>query len=114
MSGHWGLRCLKFAVFGVLFVLGAGWLVQTLWNDLMPGLFGWKEVTWAQALGLLVLARILVGGFHGRGCGYGSGGWRRRMAEKWEKMSPEEREKFRKGMGSWCGPWTETPAEPKA
>jgi hypothetical protein len=27
------------------------------------------------------------------------------MAEKWEKMTPEEREKFRQRMGSRCGPF---------
>jgi hypothetical protein len=30
--------------------------------------------------------------------------WRRRMRERWERMTPEEREKFREGMRGWCGP----------
>jgi len=25
-----------------------------------------------------------------------------RMAKRWERMTPEERERFRQGMGRWC------------
>ena len=30
--------------------------------------------------------------------------WKRRMAARWEKMTPEERERFRAGWGD-CGHW---------
>ena len=29
--------------------------------------------------------------------------WRRRMHERWEHMTPEEREKFRQGVRERCG-----------
>jgi len=29
--------------------------------------------------------------------------WRARMAERWQRMTPEEREKFRAGMRGHCG-----------
>ena len=86
----------------VLFIVIGGEVVQQLWNWLAPTLFGWREVTFWQALGLLALCRILFGGFGGSGGGYRSR-YRRRMDERWEKMTPEEREKFQQGMRSRCG-----------
>ncbi|MBI5171217.1 MAG: hypothetical protein HZA61_17150 [Candidatus Eisenbacteria bacterium] len=77
-------------------VLGA-WVVMTLWNWLTPGLFGWPTLRLPQALGLLVLCRILFGGFGMHGGGP-RGAVKRRMFERWEGMSDEERAKFREGM----------------
>ena len=36
---------------------------EHLWNWLMPAMFGLQTVTFWQALGLLVLSKILFGGF---------------------------------------------------
>ena len=80
----------------VLFVWIGGEVVRLLWNWLLPPLFGWRIITFWQALGLLALCRILFGG-HGL-CGSRSGmrsNMRRRMAERWERMTPEERERAR-------------------
>jgi hypothetical protein len=85
-----------------LFIWIGGELVMHLWNWLMPALFGIRQITFWQAFGLLALCRILVGG-HGVRGSHHSGGRRRikeRMDERWEKMTPEEREKFRQ---SWRG-----------
>ncbi|HOP65338.1 MAG TPA: hypothetical protein PK906_18310, partial [Spirochaetota bacterium] len=38
--------------------------VKLLWNWLMPELFGLTSITFLQAFGLILLARLLVGGFH--------------------------------------------------
>ena len=90
-------RILKFLVFGVLFVAIFGFAVMRLWNWLMPGLFGLHALTYWQALGILILSKILFGGF--RGGRHGSPWyWRRRMTERWQQMTPEEREKFRQGL----------------
>ena len=78
-----------------------GEVVMHLWNWLLPMLFGWRQITFWQAVGLLALCRILFGGFGGRG--FHRSNFRRRMAERWERMTPEEREKFRHGMRSHCG-----------
>ncbi len=75
-------------VFLLFLALGGG-VVQQLWNWLMPTIFGWRQVTFWQALGLLALCRILFGGL-GRHGGYRS--------RRWEHMTPEERERFRQGM----------------
>jgi hypothetical protein len=90
------LRILKFVLFAVLFVAALatlGFVVKGLWNWLMPALFGWKLIGYWQAVGLMILSKILFGGFSGS---RGRGGYRRpRMRERWGQMTPEEREKFR-------------------
>ena len=104
-------RFARFLLFALAAAIVAGFVVMALWNRLMPQLFGWPLISFWQALGLLVLARILFGGFRGRpGANFH---WRRRMMERWEKMTPEEREKFREGMQR-CGPFAPAAPEPKA
>lgn len=112
MKRNWAVRGLKIALFAVLFVTVFGYVVMRLWNWLLPALFGWHQIGFWQALGILVLSKILFGGFHGRHGGHSFG--RRRMMERWEHMTPEEREKFRHSMRGRCGSFG-TPAEaPKA
>jgi hypothetical protein len=95
----------------VLFCWLFGEIVMHLWNWLLPPLFGWHTVGFWQALGLLVLCRILFGGFRN---GAPRGGNRRRhWAEQWEKMTPEERERFRHSWRSRCGGLPPTPSESK-
>jgi hypothetical protein len=84
-----------------LFICFGGWSVMMLWNWILPPLFGWRSITFWQALGLLMLCRILFGGISGRGLHRSR--WRGRMGGRWESMTPEEREKFRQGMRSRCG-----------
>ncbi|MDQ2843286.1 MAG: hypothetical protein M3Y72_20065 [Acidobacteriota bacterium] len=74
---------------------------MSLWNVLMPGIFNVRTISFWQALGLLLLSKILFGGF--RPSVGGGGRWRRRMIERWEQMTPEEREKFKQGMRRGCG-----------
>jgi len=76
-----------------LFLAVGGQVVRLLWNALLPPLFGWPTVTFWQALGLLVLCRILFGGFGGGGTRRSGVG--RRVAERMEHMTPEERERLR-------------------
>ena len=85
----------------LLFVALGGEVVRQLWNWLLPSIFGLREITFWQALGILALCRILFGGFGFHGGRQSS--MRRRMAERWEHMTPEERERFRQGMRGRCG-----------
>lgn len=96
------------AIFGppalAAFIALGGEVVKLLWNWLAPSLFGWHVITFWQALGLLALCRVLFGGFCG---GRGSrSGLRRSMHDRWEKMTPEEREKLRQTFQSR---WGQTP-----
>src|SRR6266404_7106735 len=91
------LAILGIALFGFI----GGEVVKLLWNWLLPTLFGWRQITFWQAFGILALCRILFGGFGRHGSGRSN--YRRRMAERWERMTPEERERFRQGMRGGCG-----------
>lgn len=117
----WLKKAVKFVFFAALFVTIAGFVTMSLWNWLMPMLFHLPLLTFWQALGLLLLSRILTGGF-GRG---GRGGWargrawKRQMVQRMEAFSPEEREKFRQQMrsrcaGAWGRPSPAAPAESAA
>jgi len=92
-----------------LFIALGGVIVQWLWNWLLPPLFGFRQIAFWQAVGLLALCRILFGGFGFRG-GSHAGIRRRiadrmtdRVAERWEHMTPEERERFRQRVRERCG-----------
>lgn len=88
-------------------LLVKGGLVMLLWNLLVPELFDGPSLRYGQALLLVVLGHLITGGF-GRGRGRGKrhkwkAKFESKMKEKMEKMSPEEKEKFRKGFttGQW-------------
>ena len=87
----------------VLLVAICGEVVMHLWNWLAPTLFGWHQISFWQALGMLVLCRILFGSWGGHGPNPGRSASRRVTAEAWERMTPEEREKFRQRRGWRCG-----------
>lgn len=97
----------------VLFTALGGWIVMSLWNWLLPPLFGWHTLTFWQAWGLLALCRILFGGLGLHGGPRSRVGERvrdrirdrvaERMAERCAAMSPEERERFRQIMGERYG-----------
>ena len=92
-------------LFGWLF----GELVMHLWNWLLPPLFGWRMISFWQALGLLLLSRILFGSW---GSGGGNRGQRGRRA-RWDKMTPEERERLGQDWRARCGGMTDTASASK-
>ena len=98
MRGRWFFRGLKIVVI-VAVVLGiASFITMSLWNWLVPALFSGPLITYWQAIGLLVLSRLLLGGFHGRG---GGGRWkhgRGHMHARWKCMTPEERAQIRERL----------------
>lgn len=96
-------------------ILFFGYLVMHLWNWLLPGLIGVSPISFLQALGIMVLAKILFGswgGGHKGHCGCHHKRWHSRMEEKMSQMTPEEREKFKRGFGKYCKPrWEQYHAE---
>jgi len=101
MKSRWVVRGLRIGLIGILAVAAFGFIVMSLWNWLAPAVFGARPITFWQGLGILILSKILFGGFRGRP-GHGRH-WRRRMSMRWEQMTPEERERFRQGIAARCG-----------
>lgn len=100
MRRVWMMKGLGFLVFAPLLVAALSLVVMLLWNALIPALFVGPALTFWQAAGLLVLCRVLFGGFrpHHRGHHH----WRHRpWNDRWNRMSPEERERFRDGLRRW-------------
>jgi hypothetical protein len=111
MKRQWFLRGLKFVPLAALFIGLFTFLVMSLWNWLMPALFGSHPISFWQAAGILILSKILFGGFRG-----GPGrhiSWRHRMMERWEQMTPEEREKLRQAARGSCETFGASAAQPK-
>ena len=95
-------KCFKIALMAIAGIALLGWIVMLLWNWLMPAVFtGAQPVDYLQALGILLLSKILFGGFRG--------GFHERLTERrqrWENMTPEERAQikahFKSRWGNWC------------
>lgn len=89
--------------------IGAGILalvslaVMYLWNWLIPSIFtGGPEITYWQALGLLILSKILFGGFkphHPPSFSKDKGqSWKDKFRERWNCMDDNKKEKIRNHM----------------
>ena len=88
-----------FALLFIAMVLLLGQVVMFLWNYVVPGVTGWNSINYKQALAMLVLCKILFGGFGGGGRGgkFG-GGWKK----KWGKMSEEEKSQLKERFKQSC------------
>ena len=81
-KGPWvAHRIARGIVSGLVFALVFGLVVKLLWNWLAPAVFSLREINYAQAVGMIVLARILFGirgmrpGFAARMHGHSHWGW---------------------------------------
>ena len=111
-----------FILIPIVFITAATFVTMGLWNWLMPALFGLGAITFLKAAGILLLAKILFGGrggnrfssyrhhHHGRmafaGCipnkhFSGHETWKTKMQERWQNLSPEQKEKFAGRCGKW-------------
>lgn len=64
-----------------------------LWNAILPDVIFVNAVTYWQAMGILVLSKILFGGFFKGRNTYGMK--KKQFINKIKNMSPEERMKFK-------------------
>ena len=88
------------AVFLILFT-AVSWIVMLLWNAILPDIAGVKPLNFWKAAGLLILAKILFGGFGGRGSRWKharKGHWK----NKWMNMSEEERQEAKSRWKEYC------------
>lgn len=113
MKKIWIKKGLMILVFGSMAILLFGFIVMGLWNNILPAVLGVKTITFIQALGILLLSKILFGGFAGgcRGRRHHNGRWMA-MQNKFAGMTPEEREKFKAEWKTRCGRRWEAPSAP--
>lgn len=92
-------------VFCTAFIVLFSFIVMSLWNAILPAVLGVKTITFWQALGILILSKILFSGFGGwRHKGeHFKNRWRERMKEKFENMTPEEKQRFKDEWKNRCG-----------
>lgn len=95
MNKSWRPRILKIALFVVVGTAVITSAVMALWNVLIPTLFtGVPAISFLQALGLLVLSRVLFGGFRRGGPG-------RTMRHRMTQLTDEERAQLM-ASGGYC------------
>ncbi len=90
---------------------GASAIVMLLWNALIPSIIGWSAITYCESAGLIILSRLLFGGFGHLGHGFGHhkchGHHHKHMAHIHEKLNgmsrDERREYIRNRMGGFGG-----------
>ncbi|MBE9462489.1 hypothetical protein ACFP1I_10375 [Dyadobacter subterraneus] len=94
----------KFFLFVPLILALVSTIVMMLWNNILPELLGVKHITFWQSAGLLVLCKILFGGF---GFAKNQGGPGAQFREKWmmHRMSGEDRQKVREEWLKRCRQW---------
>jgi Ca2+/H+ antiporter, TMEM165/GDT1 family len=103
MRGRFNERKILFFIPFVLVLIAAiTGVIMLLWNNVLAVVLHISTVTFWQALGILVLSKILFGGFRGGGQ-WGKRQWGKKMMQRWDGMTPEEKEKFRGEWEKRCG-----------
>ena len=97
------IRVIKGILFVVLVIVVLSAAVMYLWNAVMPDVFAVHTITFGQAMALFVLSKLIFGLR-----GIGPGPWGTHLRQRWEQLSPEEREKMRerlrhRGFFGRCG-----------
>jgi hypothetical protein len=93
------VRILRITFFGLVFIAAMGFLTTALWNWLIPTLFNGPKIIFAQALGLMILGRLLVGGW-GKGssssCSPDDNAWKAKWKARVTGMTEDEKDAFKK------------------
>lgn len=92
-----------FALLIIVAIFAMGALVMVLWNAILPDVLNTNTIGYWQALGLLLLCKILFSSFgprRGPGPRFGPPGY---LMEKLKNMTPEERAQFRANWSGRCG-----------
>ena len=98
-NGRWVWKGLALAGSVIVGFAVLSAVVMLLWNALLPDLLHVPPLRYLQAAGILILSRLLFGGLRGH-----FGPWRRRAwRERWDSLTPEERERLREKFGRHCG-----------
>ena len=109
----WVKKIIGFMVVAFAAITLLSFVVMSLWNNILAVVLHVSLINFWQALGILVLSKILFGGCRG-GWGGGRTGWKKEMQEKWHTMTPEEREKIKQEWRSRCRVWKKPDMEQNA
>lgn len=122
MKNYRGKRFFGVLIFIAVFAAAIA-IVMLLWNALIPSIIGWQAINYWQAGGLMILCRLLLGGFgrFGKHRHHGFGKkekmshlhqFHEKFQEEMKDMSKDERREYireymRKhnrgfGFGSFC------------
>ena len=103
MKKFWIKKGLMFFTIFLAAVTAFTFIVMGLWNAILPAVLGVKAISFWQALGIMVLSKILFGGFGGGRRWKNHVAWKEKMKERWGSMTPDEREKFKAEWKNRCG-----------
>ena len=101
-QSFWIKKLGGFILMATVAILLFTFIVMTLWNNILTPVIGVRIISFGQALGILVLSRILFGGFRGGGWRGRTKSWNSGMKNKWQSMTAEEKEKFTHEWKSRC------------
>ncbi len=101
----WVKKIVGFVILGLAAAALFTYVVMTLWNHVVVDVLHASLISFWQAAGLLLLCKILFGGFNGGWKGGRGGRWGKQMDEKWQKLAPEEREKLKQEWRNRCRVW---------
>ncbi len=98
----WMRKIAGFILIAAAAILFFTFIVMTLWNSILTPVIGVHNIDFGQALGILVLSKILFGGFRGGGWRGRGRYWNSEMRNKWQTMTAEEKEKFKQEWRNRC------------
>jgi len=101
------LAVIGIAVLAIIVLSSA---VMLLWNHVLVDVVNVHAISFGQAAGILVLSKILFGGFRGGGWRHRGGPWNKELRDKWQNMTPEERDRLREKLRGRFGRWQEEEA----
>lgn len=99
------LRIAKVILLGALVILGWCMLLTFLWNRLVPTLLNGPTIAWWQALGGLALVKLLIVGWQGKSGTRRRQARKKKFADRWNRMTPEERARFKQRFDWCCKQW---------
>ena len=92
----WGI-----ALCAIAAIFGFGAVVMFLWNAILPEVLQVSSINYWQAIGILILSKILFGGIGGGG-GKNCGGTSRKWKDRFRQLSDEEKEDFKDAWYQRC------------
>ena len=107
MKKHKIIIIAKILIGAPLLIFALGFITMHLWNWLVPTLFNGPTINLWQTFGIVLLSKILFGGFKGKGgccCGGGNPrqAWKEHMKAKWDNLSTEERSSLKNKFFNKC------------